>query len=174
MFYSILDTIKNIAIFVVICETILHLAPEKNYEKYIKPIIGFMVLGKITVAIFNFQQSDIRQQMETSIIKYEKELQQFNVSETEHQVLDVTQQIYEKLNGNIINGYIIKKAEIFRTETNSKVRIVLTKDNQTLVLDRIEISDTITEKEKELRGEISLATGIEEKYIEVVIEGENS
>ncbi len=44
-------TVKDIAIFVAICEMMIQITPGKNYEKYIKPMIGFMVLCKMVKAV---------------------------------------------------------------------------------------------------------------------------
>lgn len=169
MFYSFMEMIKKITVFMVICVAILQLMPGKSYEKYMKPLIGFMLLTRIVIAIFSFQGSDIKKEMEDTIIQYEKELQNINIQNTAATEIDVTAEISNKLNDDIINGYRVEKAIIIEEQSESKLIIYLREDIKEISVERIQLSeDKITDER--LVNQIAQILDMETKSIEVVIE----
>ena len=83
MIYSLLENMKNIAIFMVICQTILHFTPSHNYEKYIKPVVGFMLLTKIIISVFAVFRLEMTQGLEESYRKYEAAVTEYEATQEE-------------------------------------------------------------------------------------------
>ena len=176
MFSLLLNAIKGIAIFMVICEAILHFTPTKNYGKYIKPIIGFIILSKIMIAIFSFNNSGINKQMEETLDKYEEQLQGMEITNLNSQTFDITEQIKMKLNKDLINEYEVKKALIVQETDDSGIirnilKITLGKDNKSIVVEKINIGTQMTKEELQMKTVIAQTVGMEQKDVEVVIEG---
>lgn len=53
-----LTTIKEIGIFVVIAQAILFLVPKETYEKYVKALIGIMVIAKMISPMLSLLSND--------------------------------------------------------------------------------------------------------------------
>ncbi|MGN0157247.1 MAG: stage III sporulation protein AF [Lachnospiraceae bacterium] len=112
MIYSLLENMKNIAIFMVICQTILHFTPSHNYEKYIKPVVGFMLLTKIIISVFAVFRLEMTQGLEESYRKYEAAVTEYEATQ-EEQFWDVSEfpaQINDdrKLNEELIKNVCIE------------------------------------------------------------------
>lgn len=112
MIYSLLENMKNIAIFMVICQTILHFTPSHNYEKYIKPVVGFMLLTKIIISVFAVFRLEMTQGLEESYRKYEAAVTEYEATQ-EEQFWDVSEfpaQINDdrKLNEELIKDVCIE------------------------------------------------------------------
>ncbi len=48
-----LAIVKEIGIFVVIAQAILYFVPKETYAKYVKVLIGIMIIAKITSPVFS-------------------------------------------------------------------------------------------------------------------------
>lgn len=112
MIYSLLENMKNIAVFMVICQTILHFTPSHNYEKYIKPVVGFMLLTKIIISVFAVFRLEMTQGLEESYRKYEAAITEYEATQ-EEQFRDVSEfpaQINDdrKLNEELIKDVCIE------------------------------------------------------------------
>ncbi|MDD6203236.1 MAG: stage III sporulation protein AF [Lachnospiraceae bacterium] len=112
MIYSLLENMKNIAVFMVICQTILHFTPSHNYEKYIKPVVGFMLLTKIIISVFAVFRLEMTQGLEESYRKYEAAVTEYEATQ-EEQFWDVSEfpaQINDdrKLNEELIKDVCIE------------------------------------------------------------------
>lgn len=53
-----MDFFIQISIFLLLGQTILHFAPSEKYEKYIKMLLGFMVIAQFAVPILSFGNKD--------------------------------------------------------------------------------------------------------------------
>ena len=53
-----MDFFRQISIFLLLGQTILHFAPGEKYEKYIKLLLGFMVIAQFVVPILSFGNKD--------------------------------------------------------------------------------------------------------------------
>lgn len=174
MFQSLLGAIKEIAVFMVICETLLHLTPTKNYEKYIKPIIAFMILSKIMISILSFNTSDLKITMEDAMTRYEKQLQGIEIAEVNKQDIDVTKQIKEKLNKDLIKEYKIKKA-IIRQENKSNgegsniLLVSLKRKNNKIVIEDVDLKKNTSQEVERIKQIIASSLGADKENIEVVI-----
>ena len=52
MLEDFIEWLKQLAVFMILCETILSFAPTQTYKKYIKPFVGMILLFRITVFLF--------------------------------------------------------------------------------------------------------------------------
>ena len=175
MFQSLLGAIKKIAVFMVICETLLHLTPTKNFEKYIKPIIAFMILSKIMISILSFNTSDLKITMEDAMTRYEKQLQGIEITESDKQYIDVSKQLREKLNKELINGYEIEKA-IIRQENKSDgegintLLVTLQRKDNKIVIEDVNLEKDTSQEVERVKQIIASSLEVDKKKIEVIIE----
>lgn len=57
---------RQISIFLLLGQTILHFAPGEKYEKYIKMLLGFMVIAQFAVPILSFGKKDRMEEYENN------------------------------------------------------------------------------------------------------------
>lgn len=97
-----MEWLKELTIFMVICETILSFAPTSTYKKYIKPFVGLIMLLWITSFFFGAVQIDWNQRIDSIFDEYEQSVSRYleNVPIVESKE-DETKD--KKLNDNIIN-----------------------------------------------------------------------
>lgn len=118
MLYGVVEWLKELTIFMVICETILSFAPNATYKKYIKPFVGLILLLWITTFFFGAVEIDWNQRINDIFRDYEQSVSQY----LEHMPVVDTEEAYnagtEKLNGNSINiePVVIDPIEIGGTE----------------------------------------------------------
>ncbi len=174
MFHSLLGEVKEIAVFMIICETLLHFTPSKNYTKYIKPVIAFMVLSKIMISILSFNTSDLKKTMEESMIRYEKQLQDVELTNMKEADIDVSEQTKIKLNPKLINDFSVKKAVIKKEYIdgieNCILVITLWKKDNTILVEPIDIIKDPSSEENRLRQIIADSLETDMENIKVVIE----
>ena len=175
MFQSLLEAIKEIAVFMVICEALLHLTPTKNFEKYIKPIIAFMILSKIMISILSFNTSDLKITMEDAMTRYEKQLQGIEITESDKQYIDVSKQLREKLNKELINGYEIEKAIIRQEnkgdgEGKNTLFVALQRKDNKIVIEDVNLEKDTSQEVERVKQIIASSLEVDKKKIEVIIE----
>lgn len=76
MLYSVLEGIKNIAVFMLVGQLILHLTPG-NYGKYLKPVLALVVLLQIAMGIFGTFRGNIQNEMNQNLTEYEQKFAEF-------------------------------------------------------------------------------------------------
>jgi len=54
----LLTMIKEIGIFVVIAQAILYFVPGEHYTKYVKVLVGLMIIAKILIPVVTFFSGD--------------------------------------------------------------------------------------------------------------------
>lgn len=77
MLDSIVDWLKEITIFMVICETILSFAPTAVYKRYIKPFVGLIMLLWITSFLFGTVETDWNQRIDEIFNDYEQSVSRY-------------------------------------------------------------------------------------------------
>ncbi len=53
------EIIKEIGIFIVIAQAVLYFVPSENYVKYVKVIVGILMIVKIAGPILSFEAEDV-------------------------------------------------------------------------------------------------------------------
>ena len=110
MLNGVVDWLKELTIFMVICETILSFSPTTGYKRYIKPFVGLIVLLWITSFLFGAIEIDWNNRVEDIFSEYEQAvshyLENIPVVEEDSRETSVFLQSAdssEKLKGDIIN-----------------------------------------------------------------------
>lgn len=110
MLNGVVDWLKELTIFMVICETILSFSPTAGYKRYIKPFVGLIVLLWITSFLFGAVEIDWSNRVEDIFSEYEQAvshyLENIPVVEEDSRETSVFLQSAdsrEKLKGDIIN-----------------------------------------------------------------------
>ena len=69
---GVVSWLKELTIFMVICETILSFAPTAVYKRYIKPFVGLIILLWITSFLFGAIEIDWNQRVDSIFTEYEQ------------------------------------------------------------------------------------------------------
>lgn len=77
MLEVLVDWLKKLAVFIVVCETILSFAPSMVYKRYIKPFVGLIVLLRITSFLFGAVEIDWNQRVDEIFTNYEQSVSQY-------------------------------------------------------------------------------------------------
>lgn len=99
MFAELVEWLKQIAIFMVLCETILSFSPSKTYKRYIKPFVGLIVLFRITVFLVGTFEIDWDKRVEELFYSYEQSVGRY----LEGNPIVMEESKIDKLNEDIIN-----------------------------------------------------------------------
>ncbi len=125
------ENIRQIGIFMIAAQAVVHLAPGKQYEKYIKLIAGIMVLMLFTAPFLDqsgaimekwqAQTEQIIRKMEKQQWEGEKLFTEYGVSNSKQVILnDVEEKIRERLSGlKACEGYEVTDVKIQLAETES-------------------------------------------------------
>lgn len=69
---DLVSWLKELAVFIVICETILSFTPNAVYKRYIKPFVGLIMLLRITSFLFGAVEIDWNQRINEIFTDYEQ------------------------------------------------------------------------------------------------------
>ncbi len=64
--------LKELAVFIVVCETILSFSPSGVYKKYIKPFVGLILLLRISAFLFGTIEVDWNERVDAVFNDYEQ------------------------------------------------------------------------------------------------------
>ncbi len=131
MMNHFVENIRQIGIFMIAAQAVIHLAPGKQYEKYIKLIAGIMVLMLFT-APFLDQSGEIQEKWQTQAEQIIQEIEEqqregerffteYGASDSKQVILnDVEENIRERLSGlKACEGYEVTDVKIQMAETGS-------------------------------------------------------
>lgn len=190
------ETIRRVGLFLVIAQMIVHLSPEKRYEKYIRLIAGVIVLTMLI--------GPLREAPEDIWVQIQEEMD----ADTERQLVGLTEsgasgwngeslpnryeetlnnEIKSKINNNISEkGYQIEEVS-WKEEGEAYLCVIFRKEDQECGTGgadaigiepvRVELGgeeiqteqDDGSEEETRLEKEIGDALGMEEDRVKVVI-----
>lgn len=77
MMEEFVEWLKQLAVFMILCETILSFAPTQTYKRYIKPFVGMILLFRITVFLFGAAQVDWNRRVENMFEHYEQSISSY-------------------------------------------------------------------------------------------------
>lgn len=103
MLNELVEWLKHIAVFMILCETMLSFSPTKTYKRYIKPFVGLVLLLRIAVFLvgaveidWNERVSEVFDHYEQSVSRYleaypiiDKNTEDIKLNEDITNVLDV-------------------------------------------------------------------------------------
>ena len=58
MLNELVEWLKHMAVFMILCETMLSFSPTKSYNKYMKPFVGLILLLRIAVFLVGTVEID--------------------------------------------------------------------------------------------------------------------
>lgn len=77
MLEELVEWMKQLAVFMVLCETILSFAPTLTYRRYIKPFIGLILLFRIVAFCAGISQTDWNGRVEEVLEQYERSISSY-------------------------------------------------------------------------------------------------
>ena len=190
---ELFQTIRQIAVFMICAQAILHFKPSVKYEKYLKLLISVMVLVQLLLPflkVFSWEEEDFfYTRMETIQAEMEKEMAELKIESTiyEESVLKETEEEI-KTKVNLIaskNELIVCYLQFDVADSNRKM-VVYVKEEEKMKdtdihIDRISIDTDFSfmesaEEEKTAKNDklqalsedIHRELGIDEKRIEVL------
>lgn len=193
----LLELMKRIAVFTVISQAILHFRPNKSYEKYLRLLIGIIMLAIFMVPITELFHTNSMQEYELMLEGYEKSIDR--MYETSDFQMDLKEETYlytlqEEMKTRFNNisdayGYEVESVSLqgisMDAEQNitaqpekGSVQVVLRDKNagiSTVQVDKIKLGNNKTEK---VSGEISEQLNadipmLREKFAESIGVGED-
>lgn len=96
MFSVFLELVKRVGIFVIIGQTILHFGISKNYEKYMKLILSFMVAAQVVFAFGSYFQKEEKMSWKMFSEEYYEQWEE-NMKEMESEFVNRQLQVAENL-----------------------------------------------------------------------------
>lgn len=138
---SLLEFMKRIAVFMIIAQTILHFRPNKSYEKYLKMLIGIMMLAIFIVPITQLFRRDSMKEYERLLEGYEKNIDkmyetsnfQINLQE-EAYLYTMREEIKDRFN-NISKtyGYTVKNVDFVGISDTSEAGVKITSEGESSI-----------------------------------------
>lgn len=92
-----LPIIKEIGIFIVIAQAILYFVPKETYAKYVKVLIGIMMIAKIATPVFSLFSGDTWEEIVFQGNLLEEELQEWQDISQEEDSYDNVMMHYSEM-----------------------------------------------------------------------------
>lgn len=190
------QAVKQIGIFMICAQAILHFKPSEKYEKYLKLLISVMVLVQILVPIVNFfsgMDTEIfYSRMETIQAEINREMEQLEIESAinEKNVLNEAKKEIKTRVNNIASKYdlSVQYMQVQQADLTEKLIVYVQKEEkmqdisiQNIQIEPISIKSNLafgeTTEQKETREEeklqllckeISMDLNIPEEEIEVL------
>lgn len=171
-----MNLMKQAAVFTIVAQTILHFRPNKSYEKYLKMLIGMMLLAVFIIPLTELFAGNSTVEYKRMLEGYEKsidtmyEQSDFTINLKEETYLyTIQEEIKERFN-NISKeyGYRVENVNLSGIQENYEaggfrdmlkdgyVEVILEKQNgriSTIEVDKIKLKDNKTETIAEAAGE---------------------
>ncbi len=74
---GLVEWLKELAVFIVLCETILSFTPSGVYKRYIKPFVGLILLLRISSLLIGTVEVDWNERVNTIFAGYEQSVSQY-------------------------------------------------------------------------------------------------
>lgn len=99
MFSEFVEWLKQLSIFMLLCESILSFAPTQTYRHYIKPFVGLILLFRIVVFLIGTAEVDWNARVDEVLSRYENSVSSYL---QEQSIVD------EEFKNKMLNEDIIK------------------------------------------------------------------
>lgn len=77
MLNEFVEWLKHIAVFMILCETLLSFSPTKTYKRYIKPFVGLILLLRIAVFLVGASSIDWNSRVTEVFDNYEQSVSRY-------------------------------------------------------------------------------------------------
>ncbi len=191
---TFLEFMKRIGIFIICAQSVMHFVAGKSYEKYVKLLIGIMILAQFVVPVRALLLGGDKAEIYTSIEAFQKEMEVAldgtDIKYEEEQISNSLQEeIKVKLEG-AANQYNYTIKETIISEDPPKLLIKLTPyaesrtESMKINIEKIDLSidkdESLTTNQKDttidanildaMRNDFSVCLGTDKTYIEISIE----
>ena len=188
MGYSFLDFMKRIGIFIVCAQSFLHFTAGKSYEKYVKLLIGIMILAQFIVPVRAILLDGESGEIWDEIEQFSRELQ----SATESMDIDFGSEndmediLEEEIKGKIADTageYGLTVSDVKISEEPAKLVITVSGIEQSSESGKITVEKITLGGEKnkeysetkpddrartdEMKHVVGIILGVDESYIEI-------
>lgn len=191
--YSFLEFMKRIGIFLVCAQSIMHFTAGKSYEKYIKLLIGVMVLGQFIIpvrALFaGSENAEIGEMVERFQKEMETALNRTDIVYEDREMADAyEEEIKDRLEGIALKyNYTIAEALINKEPPGILITVVPSNtEKNNIKIDKIVIDIDSGEAGKKRKGErqetegeaqapegmateFAVCLGTDEAYIDITV-----
>lgn len=137
MVNDFLQDLKQVGIFLIIGQTILHFRPGKQYEKYMRLMISMMIMSQLMIPIFSIFDQEIGATMNEYLAQYQEELKAFEGMQeiSTEAILEMNQENYniflEEAQEEV--GEVVKVQEEVVEEHKSE------EEDMVIAIDKIEV-----------------------------------
>lgn len=99
MLHEFVEWLKQLSVFMILCESILSFAPTQTYRRYIKPFVGMILLFRIVVFLIGTDEVNWDERVEMVLDQYENAISSYLEEEA------IVEEDFERemLNEDIIN-----------------------------------------------------------------------
>jgi len=108
---GLVSWLKQLAVFIVICETVLSFAPNGVYKRYIKPFVGLILLLRISSFLIGTVEVDWNKRIDEVFAGYEESVSLYleNVPVVEENLVPDEEEkgIYENVFGSELKQDLI-------------------------------------------------------------------
>ena len=109
---GLVSWLKELAVFIVICETILSFSPNGVYKGYIKPFVGLILLLRISAFLIGAVEIDWNKRIDEVFGGYEQSVSRFLEN------VQVVEPESDAMTGNICNDVGNKEIKLKDNLTN--------------------------------------------------------
>lgn len=175
-----IEIIKEIGVFIVIVQAVLYLSPGEAYEKYIKVIIGIIMIAKIAQPVLGFFSEDVMDTGFEELLAQSSDFleltqdgtEEFLSKESETAILaGIEEELKTKLNEKPLEGYQVENVQVSQNQQQKETFVIITVSktgNQETT--RIEIEKvTIGAGEKDASEEMSEEKTLKEYYGQLLL-----
>lgn len=159
-----LSFIKNIGIFIICAQCLMHFTAGKEYEKYVKLLIGFMILAQFVIPIRSVFLGKDKAELWGSIEQFQQEME---AAVGEHNITyDMEQQVSQTLMEEIKAKLSAPAAEAGYQVESAAIQGEEGRERLVIVLRKVAVSEEGADQQTEETGVIEpVKIGIEKKYI---------
>lgn len=127
-----LSVIKEIGIFIVIAQAILYFVPGDTYVKYVKILIGIMMIAKMISPVFSLLSEngieEIILQGEALLRELENTGEECVESSMYGEIyIEIGKEIENKLNQNPAEGYAVEQVKVMQEGDDHEILLYVTR-----------------------------------------------
>lgn len=139
-----LSVIKEIGIFIVIAQAILYFVPGDTYVKYVKILIGIMMIAKMISPVFSLLSEDVIEEITLQGEELLKELEDTGGERVESSMygniyIEIGKEIENKLKQNPAEGYVVEQVKVMQEGDDYELLLYVAR--QTGVMEKGQLSE---------------------------------
>lgn len=146
MGYSFLEFMKRIGIFIICAQSFLHFTAGKSYEKYVKLLMGMMILAQFVVPVRAMFLSRENAELWEEVERFQKELEEMTADiEWEYQEENgVVAALGEEMKGKLEGiageyGFDIKGVMVYEDPPRVEVTVGKRQGGERIYIEKIEV-----------------------------------